>query len=376
VADFARNRPSFARRHIAARFSLEGTGRLTLSIEPAGGGRLRLNSLDVTEPFWSGTYFKGVPIRLNAVAARGYRFVGWKSPDLDRVSGESLEITLAGNVALQAEFVAAQIEIAAVVINEINYHSADDFDPGDWVELYNAGDENVDMGGWFWADESDNSPFALPVGTLLPAGGYVVLCRDRAAFAALFPEAAPCIGDWDFGLSNAGEQVRLLDAEGYAVDSLAYQDAATWPAAADGQGPTLQLRDPGFDNALAANWTASEGHGTPGQPNDTPLSTAVAALGPQGGPAALTLESNFPNPFNGATQIRFSMARAGYVDVAIFDALGRRVEVLSAAMRGVGAHEVAFEGADRASGLYFYRVRLRGDDGRRAEEIDRMMLLR
>ncbi|MFN8569555.1 MAG: lamin tail domain-containing protein [Kouleothrix sp.] len=46
----------------------------------------------------------------------------------------------------------------------------------EWVELYNSGDILVDLSGWKIDDsEGGQSPYALPPGSLLAAGGYLVV---------------------------------------------------------------------------------------------------------------------------------------------------------------------------------------------------------
>ena len=53
------------------------------------------------------------------------------------------------------------------------------------------------------------------------------------------------------------------------MDSLVFDDNAPWPTQPDGNGPTLSLKNPDFDNTLGENWAASIGYGTPGKINDT-----------------------------------------------------------------------------------------------------------
>jgi hypothetical protein len=71
-----------------------------------------------------------------------------------------------------------------------------------------------------------------------------------------------------------------------------------------------------------------------------------------GSPAPLpALREIVPNPFNPSTMVRFELPAAGRVELAIYDAAGRRVRLLAAQERPAGTHEVRFDG--------------RGDDGRR-----------
>lgn len=86
-----------------------------------------------------------------------------------------------------------------------------------------------------------------------------------------------------------------------------------------------------------------------------------------GAPAAErpALGRNFPNPFNPKTSLRFDLPRPATVELAIFDASGRRVATLHAGPLPVGRHEVewlgrADDGRALASGLYFARLSAAG----------------
>ena len=155
-----------------------------------------------------------------------------------------------------------------LVINEINYHSSDDFDSGDWVELYNATDELLDIENWIFKDEDDVHIFPILENTMLSAGEYLVLCSDTNSFTALFPNVNNFVGNLGFRFSGNGELLRLFNSEGELVDYVTYDDSDPWPVGPDGNGPTLELIDSFSDNALAENWSASDGNGTPGQSNN------------------------------------------------------------------------------------------------------------
>lgn len=64
----------------------------------------------------------------------------------------------------------------------------------------------------------------------------------------------------------------------------------------------------------------------------------------------------YPNPFNATTTIRYTLPVPGYVRLAVFDALGRRVALLVAADQGAGTHHVAWTAANVPSGAYYYRL--------------------
>ncbi|MCB2198641.1 T9SS type A sorting domain-containing protein [bacterium] len=72
-------------------------------------------------------------------------------------------------------------------------------------------------------------------------------------------------------------------------------------------------------------------------------------------PATITLLLAWPNPFNASTRIAYDLPRAGRVNLAVYDLLGRRVALLDEGLRGAGRHEVSWE-ADAASGTYIVRL--------------------
>jgi hypothetical protein len=67
-----------------------------------------------------------------------------------------------------------------------------------------------------------------------------------------------------------------------------------------------------------------------------------------------------PNPLNGVSTIEFSLPRAGAVAIDLFDVLGRRVDRLFRGSLVVGDHELIFNAAAHAPGVYFLRLRSGG----------------
>ncbi|MGH7494697.1 MAG: sugar-binding protein [bacterium] len=79
-------------------------------------------------------------------------------------------------------------------------------------------------------------------------------------------------------------------------------------------------------------------------------------------PLTYQLLQNHPNPFNPSTKITYSLAKPGHVTLKIIDVLGHEVATLVDGNRIAGAHEVNFEAARLANGVYFYR--LSADNGK------------
>jgi hypothetical protein len=110
---FASQRPINCRQHLITQFGLGGFATVTLNVSHTNRGRLRVNTLvidgdtpGVTNGLaypWRGTYFRGVPIELQALPAPGYVFAGW-SNRADLGLQDTLTVNLSNNVTWTALF--------------------------------------------------------------------------------------------------------------------------------------------------------------------------------------------------------------------------------------------------------------------------------
>lgn len=166
----------------------------------------------------------------------------------------------------EATFVVAELGLP-LAITEINYNPPGG-DAYEFLELQNQGSRPLDLGGFSF----EGIDFVFPMGTVLPPGGIVVLANNvnPSAFATRYP-AVPVFGYYRGNLANGGERITLLDRNGRPVLTVAYDDEAGWPLAADGGGASLELVDPRGDPGAPASWQASSRmYGTPGLPPAPP----------------------------------------------------------------------------------------------------------
>ncbi len=77
-------------------------------------------------------------------------------------------------------------------------------------------------------------------------------------------------------------------------------------------------------------------------------------------PDGYLLSQNYPNPFNPNTKLRFALPKSGFVNLTVFDAVGREVETLVNSQLQNGTYEVDWNGAAYAGGTYFYRLQSNG----------------
>jgi len=74
-------------------------------------------------------------------------------------------------------------------------------------------------------------------------------------------------------------------------------------------------------------------------------------------PAAFAVAQNVPNPFNPATTISFTLAKAGKTTVEVFNAAGQKVDTILNASLNAGSHSVTWNAAKHSAGVYFYTVK-------------------
>lgn len=95
------------------------------------------------------------------------------------------------------------------------------------------------------------------------------------------------------------------------------------------------------------------------------------------GPEAFALEQNFPNPFNPSTTIRYQLPVDARVTLRLYDVLGREVRTLVDETKRAGYYEAVVDGSALASGVYFYRMEARTDNGTTSfDQVRKLVLLK
>ena len=216
----------------------------------------------------------GVEVRFGA-SERGVSFGRYEKSD-----GTTVFVSMS---SATPEVVNAAPKVGPVVISEIMYNpptipgAAYPDQDYEYIELHNITGSPVtldgydaDMGltlGWTFTEGID---FTFPVGTTIPANGYLVVAKNPLAFAERYGSAggAALLGPFenDTKLSNGGELLELsmpgdTDLSGTRyyihVDSVWYDDGAPWPATPDGGGQSLERIDDGAYGDDVINWQAS-----------------------------------------------------------------------------------------------------------------------
>ncbi|MBP7462017.1 MAG: T9SS type A sorting domain-containing protein [Candidatus Delongbacteria bacterium] len=86
---------------------------------------------------------------------------------------------------------------------------------------------------------------------------------------------------------------------------------------------------------------------------------------------SMNLLQNYPNPFNPTTTIRYSLERAGHINLSIYNITGQKVAELVNDYQPAGSYVVEWNAEQVSTGLYFYRL---DSDHRKISR--KMMLIR
>ena len=245
-------------------------------------------------------------------------------------------------------------------INEVSHGEIAFQGSRNWVELYNAGDGEVDISQLFLCDFPSYPRIAdltvLSGSTTLAAGEYVVLDWsniDDDAEVGLYQANA----EGDFGNASLMIDYMQYGSAGHQREGIAVE-AGVWTAgefvALSLTSETLQY----FDNDMvgAGNWASSPA--TPGLENELVRTSTedFDAL-----PTEFKLYGNYPNPFNPTTTIVYDLSESGHVSLKVYSILGREIATLVDREMAVGSYETAWDGRDSQgevvpSGTYVYRL--------------------
>ncbi len=73
-------------------------------------------------------------------------------------------------------------------------------------------------------------------------------------------------------------------------------------------------------------------------------------------PKLFILYQNYPNPFNPSTTILYSLNKGGFVNLKVYDIMGREILTLVNQFQKVNRYKVHFDGSNLSSGIYYYKL--------------------
>ncbi|MHC4641724.1 MAG: CotH kinase family protein, partial [Planctomycetota bacterium] len=147
-------------------------------------------------------------------------------------------------------------EGSKVIINEIHYDPVIKTEPAEFIELHNSGLVDANISGWYF---SEGISYQFPPGSILQAGGYILVAQHPPTIQAKFGTPSNLIfGPLEGRLENEGEKFVLRNAEGFKIDEVDYRCRFPWPIVGDPPSNSTELSNPAFDNDLGGSWRPSE----------------------------------------------------------------------------------------------------------------------
>lgn len=138
-----------------------------------------------------------------------------------------------------------------VIINEIAWMGTENSANDEWIELYNNGDEDINLEGWGLYEQGGLTLIEPLTGIIKAKSYYLVERTDDETVPDV--EASQPPSSWGGrGLKNTGEHLQLLDNNSNIVDEVNYPDS--WPA---GSNETKQT----MERTSSGNWQDSENPG-------------------------------------------------------------------------------------------------------------------
>ena len=237
LLNFAGLRASKTRRHFMTYFSLADTVKVTVNVNDTLMGKIKLNSLYIDKYLikntsasypWTGTYFNGNPVTMEAIAYPGYKFSHW---NLSTDTIPKFTKNVSSDTLVTAYFIADTTFKAQhyVYINEVmasnsNNVKDDYFENEDWVELYNPNDFSVDLSGFYISNRASNKTKFLIKGTrqqtiIAPHGFKLIWLDDDEEQGTLHG---------NFKLNSTLDTVYLTLPNGMqTVDSIGFNNLAS-----------------------------------------------------------------------------------------------------------------------------------------------------
>lgn len=232
LLNFANQRASKTRRQFMSYFALADTVKVTLNVNDDLMGKVKINSLYIDKYLirnnnlvypWTGVYFNGNPITLEAIPYPGYKFSHWNSIN-DTVNHVIKNVTV--DTLVTAYFIVDTafkpkhfIYINEVLASNTNNIKDDYFENEDWIELYNPNNFSVDISGFYLSDESIfKTKYRIKPTrqqTIIPPRGFKLIWLDSDTIQGTF--------HGNFKLNAASDSLFLTMPNGIQiVDSLGF----------------------------------------------------------------------------------------------------------------------------------------------------------
>jgi hypothetical protein len=232
-------------------------------------------------------------------------------------------------------------DLTGLVINELMGDNrtayADNFgEYNDWIELFNGGAEELDIGGLFLTDSlADRTMFRIssehPDSTTIQAGGHLVLWADNSEEQGILHVSLK--------IAKTGEEIGLFSHTGDLVDSVTYPFISpnlSWGRRSDGNPDWVKFSVP------------------------TPLMSNQITLlnGPENMEETVRM---YPNPVTDHAIFVIPVEGQARIRIEVMNSLGAVISLLEENTMDPGNQAIFWDASDASggrleSGFYIYRI--------------------
>ena len=153
------------------------------------------------------------------------------------------------------------IQPNSILISEVKYQSLPDEASGDWIELFNSNDREVNLMNWMLIHQSDT--IIIDTNYILAPQSYMVIASDTSQFYAVYDTIIQVLSFKEFDLNKEEDAIFILNPYKHPGNMLSYHHLLNWPVfQTDTNNRTLELLN--YANTLIPdNWRAGCEDGTP-----------------------------------------------------------------------------------------------------------------
>ena len=230
-------------------------------------------------------------------------------------------------------FTAGDLVINEFMADNENFITDQDGDYDDWIELYNNGDSEISLEGYYLSDDATDPDKWMFPDTLISAGGYLIVWADKDEEQEGLHAS--------FKLSASGESVILSNESSVVIDEISYLEQfadTTYGRYVNGTGDFIYMM-PTFEYA-----------------NNNVLTTLFEG----GDQNSFELKQNYPNPFSTSTTIDFILEDNAYVELKIYNGNGMVLAVLASQNLSSGEYSYQWNYQGVSKGFFLYSLTVDG----------------
>lgn len=235
----------------------------------------------------------------------------------------------------------------SIIVSEFNLNKTGaSYDAGDWIEVFNASGNSINLNGFILKDSKNDHVFPLD-GLILAPGEYGLIANMQSLLNTRHSNI-PCtiLADFPFGISKR-DAFRIYDLNGVLVQSVVFDSTQPWSTIPSNSDFTFEYNFTGQNQNLAENWFVGCEGGSPGR------AFTPCPILPED-----TFAWLYPNPTS--NQITIAIDNSGTIqgstEIVFYDLSGQVLDQMHLPAASEKTIGITIDVSSFANGLYFAKV--------------------